>query len=394
VSCDITLGVTHLSNLKGASPGAGGAILISADVEDEPIVIKAFPVDCSFKYRLGRQIVNTSGIRDYGDYEPGTGLLLTELFIIPSITQNITTCYNVSVCKEAYDVNDSYCTRTPITTKESYPIPNAEQCNEMALAGELSPLCGLNSAYHQVVKQSIYEIPARSDIVRFMMVEKCIGDIQGLIEGLTSIQESFVTNDFDDLMYTMLLMVMHTLLLFDSVLGGYSHKDLGARNVLYTWEPLSTLHNENQHWRYNFPSGNNIISVDIPISTLIPKIWDFAFVRFGIANSYPQHYAYLESPILPTLKDIKDEGRENDVYILLSDIDHHLRTNGVTISKYNNLDLNRIRAARSNTAAVYEYLHQYPIPQHLIADDTHEILHTFPPDFTVFDGLNINNNVI
>jgi len=392
ISCDSTLGVKHLSNLKGSSPGAGGAILMSADVDDQPVVIKAFPIDCPFKYVKGMVKNNTSGIRDYGDYEPGTGLLFTDMFILKSITQNITTCYNVSVCDNAYDVPISLCTRNPINPKKSYPIPNDKKCSSTNHR-DLSPLCGLNTSYKQIIKQSVFEVPSRSDTVRFMMVEKCLGDIQGLIEGLTRFEPKLDIADFDDLLYKMTLMVAHTLLLFDAILGGYSHKDLGTRNILYTWEPLSNSTNKNMYWRYNFPSGDTILSIDIPISTLIPKIWDFAFVRFGTADNYPQYYNYLPNPSVPGLNTITDD-RENDMYVFLNDIITHLHNGGVYNTLYDKLDLNKIRLAHNNTAAIYEYFNQYPIPGNLVANDSHEILHTFPPNFNVFKNLNIDLKVI
>lgn len=79
VKCNPDLGMDYFYKLTGASPGAGGALLLNSQVEGYPVVIKVFPTDCNFKYLKDRAIPNKQ-IRDYGDFEPGTGLLLTHLF--------------------------------------------------------------------------------------------------------------------------------------------------------------------------------------------------------------------------------------------------------------------------------------------------------------------------
>lgn len=408
------LGVRLISNLRGASPGAGGATIISAVVDivtgvtggefvEEPVVIKVFPVDCPFRYFKGTVKPNTA-VRDYGDYEPGTGLLLTELFIIPSLTQNITTCYNVSVCNQAYDTEVSMCTRAPLPHKLSYPIPSLTTCSaHIPIEETKNPFCPMTNLYNVVMNQGVFEIPARADVVRFMMVEKCSGDIQGLIEGFGKLNLNLenIRLMIDTTLQVMLLMIIHTILMLDSVLNGYSHKDLGARNILYTWDPHQS---NNTYWRYTMPSGSEMLSFDINTTSLIPKIWDFAFVSFGTAHQYSQYYSYLNANTIPpqglappingpTLDRIAYEGRQNDVYILLQDINDLLRKNGITDSRYNKLDLDPIKEAKNDSQAVYRYLQQDPIPTYLLSDETHTIIHNFPPDLSIFNTINLNRNV-
>jgi len=390
VTCHPTLGVQFLNILKGASPGAGGAILLSAEINGEPVVIKAFPTDCPVKYFKGNRQMKKKNIYDYGDYEPGTGLMLTEQLIINHITQNIVTCYNISICEYAYNTNISMCSRKNIPSQSSYPIPTIDDCKLMAETEKFNPLCAMNNIYYSVVTTDLFELPERDDMVRFMMVEKCAGDIQGLIESYNSLDYSQILYLINNL-YLMCLMIVHTLILFDCILDGYTHKDLGARNVLYTWD----LHQSpNKFWRYNFPTNNGIVSIDIPTSTLIPKIWDFANVRFGNADIYTRYYAYLDPITTPTLQQIKYENRQNDIYVLLSDINDLLIKNGISNTPFNKLDLNKIRNHNNNTAAIYEFLSQYPIPNSLLENPTHDIIHTFPPDNSIFNTFRIDRNVL
>lgn len=79
-----------------------------------------------------------------------------------------------------------------------------------------------------------YVTPNLSDELRFLMVEHCAGDIQGYIEN------NYMASNFIETLYKLTLMTFHALLLLDAMLGGYSHKDLGTRNVLYTWDPYGS----------------------------------------------------------------------------------------------------------------------------------------------------------
>ena len=387
IQCDQTLGVTVLKRLKGASPGVGGATLLTAYMDGNPVVIKVFPNDCPVKYLRGA--VRGAAVRDYGDYEPGTGLMLTEQLILPGLTQNITTCYNQTVCDPAYDTVVSLCTRQSLIPKPSYPMPNVSRCQEND-----HPLCIMDSVYRSVSTQGHFEVPPRSDAVRFMMVEKCAGDIQGLIELFGDKRHESIET-FDHSLYKMLFMTFHALILLDCIFDGYSHKDLGARNVLYTFDPhqrpRTTSCLTNTYYRYLLPSGDNFITVDISSNTLIPKIWDFAFVRYGNAAQYQDYYKHLGTT--PTLASIVGEGRENDVYVLLNDIDRLMRTNGITDSMFNTLNLESVQRARNNTGAVYSFFALCPLSEDLLGNKDHIVVHTFPANLTVFNHLNLERSI-
>lgn len=60
----------------------------------------------------------------YVNFELGTGMMLTEKFIVPGLTQNIATCYNFTICNYSYDTNISYCTKQHIPKQLYYPIVN------------------------------------------------------------------------------------------------------------------------------------------------------------------------------------------------------------------------------------------------------------------------------
>jgi hypothetical protein len=121
--------------------------------------------------------------------------------------------------------------------------------------------------------------------------------------------------------------------------------------------------------RYIFPDG----VVDIPTNVIIPKIWDFAYVRYNNVEMYKKYYNYIDD--LPTYQGIKEEFRDNDVFIFLQDMDGFLRKNNIADNIFNNLDLQRIRDAVSNTDAINEYFRQNPILSNY--EPRHRIIHTF-----------------
>lgn len=203
----------------------------------------------------------------------------------------------MSICKYAYQGESSVCTHEKITPDVEFPIPTQNLCQKFD-----NPLCSMNSTYHTVNKQGPYEVPSRGDEVRFLMVEKCSGDMQGLL------QENVID---DQQLYLMLCMVFHSLFLFDKHLGSYSHKDLGLRNILYTWDLEGR---SDEYWRYKFLD----MEIDIPTTTLIPKIWDFAYVRFADAHKYSHYYNYLPENKIPDFSDVEE--RDNDVYVILNDV--------------------------------------------------------------------------
>lgn len=355
-----------LRKLRGLSRGVSGAILLSGIINGENVVIKVFPSDCPFKYLKGSRKSNSS-VRDFGDYEPGTGLLFTNIFILTSITQNITTCYSISICDYAYSTEISMCTRELIPRQSTFVVTN----------DQTTLFNSIMNTYGTTTQQGPYEIPNRSDSIRFMMVEQCEGDMQGLLESGEYTLE---------VIEKMILMVLHTLLIFDSSLSGYSHNDLGTRNVLYVRDVKGT---SDVYWRYHFPSGDSVISIDIPTNTPIPKIWDFAFVRFGTASHYQEYYSYFNGTV-PELSRISEE-RENDVYVFLSDIVNLTRDHDDIIF---DIDLKDIRQCRNNTEAVYKYLSQNSWDSSLLADESNDIIHSFPSDMNVFSDLNINRQVL
>lgn len=123
VRCDSELGLESLKTLSGASMGASGAKLLQGRNQGYPVVIKAFPVDCPFNYIRGRQRKKNT-VRDYGNCEIGTGLMLTNTFILTHLTQNIVTCYNYTICDYSYETDISMCHKTSIPKQQVYPIIN------------------------------------------------------------------------------------------------------------------------------------------------------------------------------------------------------------------------------------------------------------------------------
>lgn len=349
VQCDPTLGIKSLKPLRGASAGASGAKLLQGRMNTYPVVIKVFPVDCPFKYVRGQQR-RKNVVRDYGNCEIGTGLMLTDTFILTGLTQNIVTCYNYTICNYSYDVDVSCCHKKLIPKQPAYPIINETS----------HPLYDYYQSYFTSEKQQFIETPYRDDVTRYFMVEKCRGDLEGFI------QENKRSESLIDTLNYVVLMVFHTLLLFDENLGGYSHNDLGLRNILYVKDSYGS--NDTYH-RYIF--SNEI--VDIPSDIIIPKIWDFGYVRYVDADLCGKYYNYVNE--LPTYQGIKEELRDNDVFIFLQDLNKHLRINNITDCIFNKLDLQRIRDAINNTTAIAEYFCQNPIISN--NEYHHRIINTF-----------------
>jgi hypothetical protein len=347
VHCQSDLGLNLLKLLSGISPGASGTTLLKAWQLGHPVVIKVFPVDCPFKYIRGHRRPNNN-IRDYGNFEIGTGLMLTEQFILTGLTQNITICYNYTVCNYSYDYDYSKCHKTTIPRQSGYPIVNDNN----------HPLFKYYEAYNTPLINGPVETPLRDDISRYFMVERCDGDLQGFIEK----NDRYIV----DILIYVTIMIFHTLLLFDSILGGYSHLDLGLRNILYVIDPYAT---SNTYNRYLFPDGTE---VDIPTTIIIPKIWDFAYVRYQKASDYASYYDYLGSGV-PDFIGMDD--RDNDVFVYLQDLDHFLRQYHPYDNIFNHLDLESIRRHRTNTDAIYDYFQQNPITE---SNEDHLIVHRFP----------------
>ena len=90
---------------------------------------------------------------------------------------------------------------------------------------------------------------------------------------------------------------------------------------------------------------------------------------------------------------INGENRENDVYILLNDTINTLQNNGVMDNIFNNLNMDNIRRAKNNTLAMYEFLSQCPIPEELLANIDHHIVHTFPSNNLPFDNIRIDREI-
>lgn len=105
----------------------------------------------------------------------------------------------------------------------------------------------------------------------------------------------------------------------------------------------------------------------------IPKIWDYAYVRYKDADNYKIYYEYIDE--IPNYNNLESENRENDIFILLQDLDQYLRMVNISDSIFNHLNLQRIRDARTNTDAINEYFHQNPIMDCDGSD--HIIMHTF-----------------
>lgn len=353
ILCTKNLGVNSLKLLTGASAGASGAKLLQAHIQEYFIVIKTFPLEYPFKYIRGvRRNKNT--VRDYGNYEIGTGLMLTNKFILTHLTQNIVTCYNYTICDYSYETEISICHKEAIPKQIDYPIVNNNK----------HPLYSYYEQYFNPLKTEQIETPRLDDITRYFMVEKCDGDLQGFIEGNRHNPTMLL-----EILNYVVLMIFHTLLLFDIVLGGYSHNDLGLRNILYVIDPYGSCDTYN---RYIF---NDTISIDVPTHIIIPKIWDYAYVKYQKADDYASYYNYLDDGSTPNYVNIEAEKRENDAFVILHDIDLYLRTINISDSIFNTLDLDSIRKSKTNTQAINCYFQQNPITNQ--SNVNNHIIHTF-----------------
>lgn len=326
VPCAKNFNVENLEKLKGASVGVGGALLLTGVIntstrnkrprEEEllPVVLKIFPIDCQYKYTRNIQ-KPIKVFRDYGDFELGTGILLTHLASTYNV-YNVTYCYNKDVCDDVYPTDNdiSKCSKKPVDkSKNIFPASCTNNRN---------PLCSYKNTYDDVFVTESEIKPQLSDSIRILVAEKCMGDFDFLLLNNVIEEKEFIY---------MLLMIFHTLIKLDEILGEFHHGDLGPRNVLYVVDDVVGM------YRYDFPS----LDVDIPKNIPFPKLWDFEKSRFLNVEQYSTYYNYLGDGRLPTFSSFMI----NDVYTLLAKIKE-------TTTYAKNIDIDSIREISKNTDAV------------------------------------------
>jgi hypothetical protein len=328
--CAKNFNIENVEKLKGGSVGVGGALLLTGVIklkkrprEEDllPVVLKIFPIDCQYKYIRNRQRPQLA-VRDYGDFELGTGIVLTQLALIYDV-YNITYCYNKEVCDDVYPTenNISKCSNKNIDrSKNIFP----ESCTNMK-----NPLCSYKNIYDNVVVTEAEIKPQLSDSIRILVAEKCMGDLDFLLLNNVIEQDVFIY---------ILLMIFHTLLKLDEILGEFHHGDLGPRNVLYVVDDVDGM------FTYDFPG----FDVDIPKNIPFPKLWDFEKSRFSNVERYSNYYNYLGDerlPVLPPTFII------NDVYTLLSKIKEGTRY-------ADSINIESIKNISNNTEAINIILEQ------------------------------------
>jgi hypothetical protein len=78
--------------------------------------------------------------------------------------------------------------------------------------------------------KQIHILPYYKNKLDILFAEKSTGDMEKIIEKMKKLP-----NEQVELTLTqMTLMVFHCLVMLDCALGGYTHNDLGLRNVLFT----------------------------------------------------------------------------------------------------------------------------------------------------------------
>jgi hypothetical protein len=174
------------------------------------------------------------------------------------------------------------------------------------------PLCALA---HRHLKENaksgndvIYK-PAYDDLLGILVARMYMGD--GTAEVIL-MQNARSWSIF-------IFQIVFTLVKLDTLLGFYSHHDLGLKNILlWAIEYDVPAHNANalvleyrlfdKHFSFLAPN-------------LLPILWDFDHSRFARVKNHQKYYAYMPDGSLPELTSEEFRERHNDIYVLLTDIE-------------------------------------------------------------------------
>lgn len=150
---------------------------------------------------------------------------------------------------------------------------------------------------------SDYDNGNLDDTIRYMVVEKCSGDLQILFNfQADKMNKGFISKEeFDETWFSIMAQISITVYILNDIINPFYHNDFGCRNVLYTDNLL-----ENTFFKYQFKDKvYNIKNVGI-----VPKLWDFnyMFIDQNIANnlSKREEFDYLSEH--DEFKTVREEG--------------------------------------------------------------------------------------
>ena len=266
--CSSNLNIDGYSRPDGLGSSASGMVFAKGKVNGISVFVKIFQVPCDVQVIIHgtRTIRRTKHSHDINSLEIGLTKYLSDNFLLPGHTQNITFLYKMLSCDPAYDVSVSRCTRLPIAP------------------GTLVS----NSDTPQYDLMSRYQEGQLDDRVNLMVVEECDGDLENLFRAALRDLNSgrLPPETFDSIWTSILLQLVLTLAMLNDHFDGFYHQDLGPRNILYSvaqgddtyvssashqrWDALS-------HFSYVYKGKEYLVEN----TGFVPKLWDFSHVRIG-----------------------------------------------------------------------------------------------------------------
>lgn len=282
--CKPDLGLYHFNILRLKSIGVSGDILAQGQIILSncviSTVIKFFKIPCPFKrFVVGnREIIKPRHVNDKNRYELGNTLYLTDKILMNPIylTHHITFAYNSRICTSAYESTISMCNPNRQLTLNEYLVstnPNLKKFPQNAFRTD-------------------YMNHELDDIIRYLVVEHLDGDLEQWINFQLSAKQDIII--FDYKLLSMLIMIAYTLYVLDDHLQGFTHGDLGPRNIL-----IQLIQPSTNFWKYQIKSSQYNQNFYIMAQNAIPKLWDFSNTYIG--NIQPEYYHYLSETTLETM---------------------------------------------------------------------------------------------
>lgn len=244
--CSSSMMITSLIKPDHTSESASGMIIARGNVGKYPVFVKIFPMPCNFIHiRHGDRVI----IRKRIKLDPNAlEIAFTRMFsdfscLSPCPTQNLVQVYDMRKCEFGFDTMVSQCTGLPLPVRGTL------------VSDPRTPQYHLKSRYddHQL-----------DDQVNYMVVEWLSGDLKGL---LMTTRTTVSIEKFEQIWNSVFLQIIITLKIMNDYCGIFLHRDLGPRNILYSFNLL-----DNTYFQYNC-FGRTFYVQNMGF---IPKIWDFS----------------------------------------------------------------------------------------------------------------------
>ncbi len=283
IKCQPNLNLHEFRKSYNLGSSASGMILSEGVYKDYDVFVKIFPLTANTRtfYHNGKIIRKYKPQLDNNALE----IAFTNLFSSfltnnqeTPWTQNLVFVFDYQNCPFSFEKDISVITGEEIPKLEDYLVSNK------------------NEGFTQESLMSRYNNGEIDDQVNILVVEKCSGDLERLLnEQIDNLVNGKITiHKFEETFDSVFMQIVLVLLMLNIIFNGsFSHGDLGPRNILYT---LDQYVNTNEYFLYKVEGR----SFYIKHSGYIPKMWDMSNVfcddnvrnvlrTFNVDLSYLRH---------------------------------------------------------------------------------------------------------